>query len=98
MEHSENLRKRTFKYMKADDRVAVRHLALSLALFFGLWGLGIAFWDVLALRLVLMVLMAGVIIRIYITQHDCGHYMHFSSKGVNLFVGKALSAITLNSF
>jgi omega-6 fatty acid desaturase (delta-12 desaturase) len=84
--------------MKADDKLAARHLAISLGLFFGLWGLGIAFWDVLAVRLVLVVMMAGVIIRIYITQHDCGHYMHFSSKRVNVFMGVALSAITLNSF
>lgn len=98
MEHSGNLRKRTFKYMKADDRVAGFHLAISLGLFFGLWALGIAFWDVMIVRLVLMVVMAGVIIRIYITQHDCGHYMHFSTKRMNMFVGTALSAITLNSF
>lgn len=98
MEHLENLRKRTFKYMKADNRVAAGHLAVSLVSFFGLWGLGIAFWDVLAVRLVLMVLMAGIIICIYITQHDCGHYMHFSTKRMNIFVGTVLSAITLNSF
>jgi len=59
LEHSGNLRKRTFKYMKADDRVAGFHLAISLGLFFGLWALGIAFWDVMIVRLVLMVVMAG---------------------------------------
>lgn len=84
--------------MKADDRVAAGHLALSLALFFGLWAFGIAFYDVLAVRLAAMVVLAGVIIRIYITQHDCGHWMHFSTKRMNTIVGVGLSAITLNSF
>ncbi len=53
--------------MKADDRVAAGHLALSLGLFFGLWAFGIAFYDVLALPLAVMIVLAGVIIRIYIT-------------------------------
>jgi omega-6 fatty acid desaturase (delta-12 desaturase) len=88
--------------MKADDRVAAGHLALSLALslglFFGLWAFGIAFYDVLAVRLAAMIVLAGVIIRIYITQHDCGHWMHFSTKRMNTIAGVGLSAITLNSF
>ena len=98
MEQTNSLRKRTYKYMKAENRVAFGHLAVSLGAFFGLWGLGIALYDVLAARLVLMTVMAGVIIRIYITQHDCGHYMHFATKRMNIVIGTLLSAITLNSF
>lgn len=98
LEQDINLRKRTFKYVKADNRVAFGHLAVSLGSFFGLWALGIYFYDLIALRLIIMVAMAGVIIRIYITQHDCGHYMHFGTKKMNIWIGTALSAITLNSF
>ncbi len=38
---------------------------------------------------------AGLLARIFIFQHDCGHRSFFNSKKVNDWVGRSLSALTL---
>lgn len=48
--------------------------------------------------LALGVLAAAFVVRIFILQHDCGHYAFFKSRRMNEIVGTLCSAITLTPF
>lgn len=41
---------------------------------------------------------AGLLVRLFIIQHDCGHSSFFRSRAVNDFVGRALSLLTLTPY
>jgi len=47
------------------------------------------------LALLLAVPAAGLLIRLFIIQHDCGHGSYFKSRAANDFLGRALSILTL---
>lgn len=50
--------------------------------FVGLWAL--AWWSIefsYALAVSLSVLNAAFLVRLFMIQHDCGHYRHFSKAG-----------------
>lgn len=38
---------------------------------------------------------AGLVVRLFIIQHDCGHYSYFRSRRANDLLGRALGVITL---
>ncbi len=44
------------------------------------------------------VLGGALMVRLFICQHDCGHYSLFSSKRVNSWVGRCLGVITLTPY
>jgi acyl-lipid omega-6 desaturase (Delta-12 desaturase) len=48
--------------------------------------------------LALGVLAAGFVVRIFILQHDCGHYSFFKSRWANATLGTACSMVTLTPF
>lgn len=50
------------------------------------------------LTLLLAVPAAGLIVRIFMLQHDCGHNSLFASARVNRIVGAACSLVTLTPF
>ncbi len=50
-----------------------------------------AYWVTLLLALPA----AGLLVRAFIIQHDCGHGSFFASRPVNDFVGRAMSLLTL---
>lgn len=86
-------------YKKADDRAALFQLLSTAALFAGAWWLMLRslegpYW----LTLLLAVPTAGLSIRLFIFQHDCGHGSFFSSRRVNNAVGTVLGVITLNPY
>ena len=41
---------------------------------------------------------AGLLVRLFIIQHDCGHGSFFSSKNLNDWVGRAISLVTLTPY
>jgi acyl-lipid omega-6 desaturase (Delta-12 desaturase) len=41
---------------------------------------------------------AGLLVRLFIIQHDCGHGSFFKSRGANDLVGRALSVLTLTPY
>ncbi len=55
---------------------------------------GISPWLSLALALPA----AGLIVRIFIIQHDCGHGAFFRSRAANEWLGRACSLITMTPF
>jgi len=83
-------------YKRADDRKALFQLVTTAALFAGMWFL---MWRSLAgpywLTLLLALPTAGLSIRLFIFQHDCGHGSFFSTRRANDAVGRVLGVVTL---
>ena len=55
------------------------------------WSLGVSYWLTLALSLPA----AGLLVRLFIIQHDCGHGSFFRSRTWNDRVGGMLGVVTL---
>jgi omega-6 fatty acid desaturase (delta-12 desaturase) len=50
------------------------------------------------LTLLLAVPTAGLLVRLFIIQHDCGHGSYFKSRFANDFLGRALCVLTLTPY
>ena len=50
------------------------------------------------LTLLLAVPAAGLLVRLFIIQHDCGHGSFFKARAANDFLGRALSVLTLTPY
>ncbi len=50
------------------------------------------------LTLLLAIPTAGLLVRLFIIQHDCGHGSYFKSRTANDFLGRALSVLTLTPY
>ncbi|MBY0558223.1 MAG: fatty acid desaturase [Hyphomicrobium sp.] len=84
------------KYRGAIPRVAVQQLLTTfvpLVLIVGVMFATVehAYWATLLLALPA----AGLIVRAFIIQHDCGHGSFFASRSLNDFVGRCMSVFTL---
>lgn len=90
---------RRFKAYRADARRSILQLFTTGAPFIALLVLmaavsGDRYW----LTLLLAVPAAGLLVRLFIIQHDCGHGSYFRSRAANDFVGRALSLLTLTPY
>ncbi len=56
--------------------------------------LAVSFWLTFALS----VLAAGLVVRVFIIQHDCGHYSFFRSRWANDALGHICSVITCTPY
>jgi acyl-lipid omega-6 desaturase (Delta-12 desaturase) len=56
--------------------------------------LPVSFW----LALLLMPVAAGFLVRIFIIQHDCGHFAFFRSRRANSAIGHLCSVLTLTPY
>lgn len=86
-------------YAQADDRKAFFQLATTGGLFvvnwlLMLWSLGTSYW----LTLLLAVPAAGLQIRLFIFQHDCGHGSFFRSSKMNDLVGGLIGILMLTPY
>lgn len=79
-----NNRKATFQVVTTGLLFALDWLAM-------LWSLEISYWLTLALALPA----AGLLTRLFIFQHDCGHGSFFSSRRANHLLGAVLGVLTL---
>jgi omega-6 fatty acid desaturase (delta-12 desaturase) len=50
------------------------------------------------LTLLLAIPTAGLLVRIFIIQHDCGHGSYFKSRAANDFLGRMLGVLTLTPY
>lgn len=78
--------------------VAMAHLLLSVAMYFGGIALGTYFWGNPLMMFLAWVAFAGATIRIFGAQHDCGHYAHFTNRTFSEIVGVILGAVTAHPF
>jgi len=85
-------------YAKAQDRRAWFQLASTTLLFAAGWALMaalVAQGSSYAAVLLLALPVAGLQVRIFIFQHDCGHGSYFASPRLNDRVGRVLGVLTL---
>ena len=83
------------RYQDADDRRASFQLANTLIPFFAICSLMVysfsyAYW----ITALLTIPASGLLVRIFIIQHDCGHGAFFSSRKWNNRVGRLMSVLT----
>jgi acyl-lipid omega-6 desaturase (Delta-12 desaturase) len=94
-----SLKKEMAPYEKAELRKSIWQLINTFIPFLGLWYLAYISMEVsYVLTLVLSVLGAGFLVRIFIIFHDCCHYSFFKSKRANRIVGTITGIITLFPF
>jgi omega-6 fatty acid desaturase (delta-12 desaturase) len=87
------------RYRDAQDGAAAWQLASTLLLFAALMGLLV--WGVAHDRLAVLLFAVpagGLLVRLFIVQHDCGHGSFFSSRAANTWIGRALSVLTLTPY
>lgn len=89
------------KYEKPDTRKAVGQILNTFVPYLALWFVMV--WIVrsqasLWLLCPLVILAAGMVVRIFIFQHDCGHGSYFASKRANHVVGFLCGVITFTPF
>jgi omega-6 fatty acid desaturase (delta-12 desaturase) len=86
-------------YTKADPRASLGQVANSFGLFALGWWLMVRSlaWSY-ALTLLLALPTAGMLARIFIIQHDCGHGSFFRSKRWNTALGLVCSVLTFTPF
>jgi omega-6 fatty acid desaturase (delta-12 desaturase) len=84
---------------RADTRRSLLQLLVTGLLFLGLlavmvWSVEKAYW----LTLLISVPAAGLLVRLFIFQHDCGHGAYFRTRSANDRVGRVLSVFTLTPY
>ncbi len=83
-------------FARADARKAAWQLANTLLPFLALWTLAVALLDVSAgWSLLLIVPIAGLYVRLFIIQHDCGHGSFFPDARLNRWTGAAIGLMTM---
>lgn len=87
-------------YKGANTRRSIVQLSVTALLFLSLIGTMIAahhlaLWWVIA---VLALPAAGLLVRLFIVQHDCGHASYFSSRRANDMVGRVISLLTVTPY
>ena len=78
---------------------SVSEIALTAGLFTIAWlvmlaSLQVGYW----LTLLLAVPTAGLLVRMFVIQHDCGHGSFFRRKTTNDWVGRAIGVVTLTPY
>ena len=58
------------------------------------WSLSVSYW----LCLLLAIPGAGLVVRIFVIQHDCGHGAYFRHRALNDLLGRALGVVTLTPY
>src|SRR5687768_8500234 len=92
----QRLRQLAAEFAKPCHRRATIQLLNTVPAFFAMWvlmalSLDVSYWLTLALAIPT----AGLYVRLFIIQHDCGHGSFFASKALNDTVGRALGLLTL---
>ena len=89
------------QFEKPDHKKAIGQLLNTFVPYFGLWALmvwmvrsHISFWFVWPL----MVIAAGLVVRIFIFFHDCGHGSFLSSHRLNRILGYLCGIVTFTPY
>ena len=90
---------RRFKAYGADVKRSMFQLVTTGTAFIALLALMAVLSDGFYwLTLVLAIPAAGLLVRLFIIQHDCGHGSFFGSRAANDILGRALSVLTLTPY
>ena len=90
---------RRFKAYGPDVKRSILQLVTTAALFIALLVvMAVVSEGYYWLTLLLALPAAGLLVRLFIIQHDCGHGSFFKSRAANDFLGRALSVLTLTPY
>jgi len=96
---SASLRQALRSYQAPDHGRSAWQIVIAFVSFIGLCALMYVLVDVsIWLAWALAVPAAGIVVRIFILQHDCGHGALFRSKRLNDWVGRLCSLVTLTPY
>ncbi len=86
-------------YIQPDDKRAIFEIAITIVPFIALWA---ALWVLLQISFLLVLLAAipaaGLMVRLFIIQHDCGHGSMLSARPANDWLGRLLGVLTLTPY
>lgn len=87
------------RYQRPHLGRSLRQVANSFLPFFALWAvmywsLGVSYWLTLALAIPA----AGLLMRVFIILHDCGHGSFFKSNAANDFLGSVCGVFTMTPY
>jgi omega-6 fatty acid desaturase (delta-12 desaturase) len=90
---------RLASYRQANNTRATIEIVFTVIPFIGMWLLmaklaTVSVW----LTLVLSIPAAGLLVRLFMVQHDCGHNAMFTSRAINDWVGRVLGILTLTPY
>jgi acyl-lipid omega-6 desaturase (Delta-12 desaturase) len=95
-QNAENLRKQIAHYEKSNTEDSVWQLINTIVPFLLLWSLAYQSLSIsYLLTLVLAVIAAGFLTRIFIIFHDCCHYSFFKNRLANKILGTITGILTL---
>lgn len=98
-EKLKGLAERCAAHARADVRRAIGQLATTLVPLFIVVALMFAFVrDATWLTLLLALPAAGLVVRLFVIQHDCGHDSFVPNRAANDFCGRCLSLFTLTPY
>lgn len=90
---------RRFKAYGADAKRSVFQLVTTATAFMALLAvMGMVSERFYWLTLVLAIPAAGLLVRLFIIQHDCGHGSYFTSRAANDVLGRILSVLTFTPY
>ena len=94
------LRRALKPYQEPDAARSVFEVAVTLALFVAAWAaMAIALEAGLVWLYALLILpAAGLLVRLFLVQHDCGHGAFFASRQANDWIGRAIGVLTLTDY
>ncbi len=99
MPEARHLKKALIGYLQPNQMRSVFELAVTAAALVAAWllmwaSLRVGYW----LTLMLAVPAAGLLVRLFLIQHDCGHGSFFRHHALNDWVGRALGVLTFTPY
>lgn len=86
-------------YIQPDDKRAIFEIAITIIPFVALW---VVMWALLQTSFLLVLLAAipaaGLMVRLFIIQHDCGHGSMLRARRANDWLGRLLGILTLTPY
>ncbi len=88
------------RYREPSHTRSIFEIIVTLLPFAGLWAIAwtavhFGYWE---LSLLIWVLAAGFLVRLFLIQHDCGHGAFFRNRRMNDWVGRAIGVLTLTPY
>ncbi len=87
------------RYREPDTTRSILEIVITAGPLIALWLLA---WAALSvsylLTLVLIIPAAGMLLRLFLIQHDCGHGAFFGVRAANDWVGRVISVLTLTPY
>src|ERR1700742_2891 len=95
----QDLKNALMRYRQPNATRSLFELAVTATALVGSWvlmwlSLKVGYW----LTLILAVPAAGLLVRLFLIQHDCGHGSFFKHKALNDWVGRVLGVLTFTPY